>query len=338
MNIQQILDNAPHGAQRYYSGPIGSEYLRRASDVVECYRNGEWLGYFHPEISEKEWDEAVTLESLRKAPSAARLHKVSEPPRSDEGVGKHDEVFEVPRDRSDAFDTIRNHDDHVLALVSDAPSDAERMDVANLLWLKHDPDTGKVSHLYVGDTQWSEFSQCGIGYQRWNDSVTIASLKSRAKRKVDWSKAPDDATHALTTGPKWCGPSDTIGKITFGRVNADGVIENSLGPFLISDDAWVVLETRPAVSQGNTVDQTVTERGERYGKFKDGSVIMQDLKNIMRDTPNWEGLTPSQREALEMIQHKIGRILNGDPMYDDNWRDICGYSQLVLDELNGTVR
>ena len=86
------------------------------------------------------------------------------------------------------------------------------------------------------------------------------------------------------------------------------------------------------------VDTTITQRGERYGKFKDGSVIMQDLKNVMRDTPNWEGLSPSQRESLEMIQHKIGRILNGDPMYDDNWRDICGYSQLVLDELNGTVR
>jgi hypothetical protein len=86
------------------------------------------------------------------------------------------------------------------------------------------------------------------------------------------------------------------------------------------------------------VDTTITQRGERYGKFKDGAIIMQDLKNVMRDTPNWEGLTPSQREALEMIQHKIGRILNGDPMYDDNWRDICGYSQLILDELNGTVR
>ena len=91
-------------------------------------------------------------------------------------------------------------------------------------------------------------------------------------------------------------------------------------------------------SQPTDIDTTITQRGERYGKFKDGSVIMQDLKNIMRETPNWEGLTPSQREALEMIQHKIGRILNGDPMYDDNWRDICGYSQLVLDELNGTVR
>lgn len=36
-----------------------------------------------------------------------------------------------------------------------------------------------------------------------------------------------------------------------------------------------------------------------------------------------------------MIQHKIGRVLNGDPNYDDNWIDICGYSKLIADELKG---
>ena len=39
-----------------------------------------------------------------------------------------------------------------------------------------------------------------------------------------------------------------------------------------------------------------------------------------------------------MIQHKIGRILNGDPNYDDNWKDIAGYSKLIADELNGEVK
>jgi hypothetical protein len=36
-----------------------------------------------------------------------------------------------------------------------------------------------------------------------------------------------------------------------------------------------------------------------------------------------------------MIQHKIGRILNGDPDYVDNWDDIAGYSQLVAKLLRG---
>ena len=86
------------------------------------------------------------------------------------------------------------------------------------------------------------------------------------------------------------------------------------------------------------IDDTVTKRGERYGLFADGAVIMQELKDVMRATPGWERLTPSQREALEMIQHKIGRVLNGDPTYDDNWRDIAGYATLILNELNGVKR
>ena len=40
-----------------------------------------------------------------------------------------------------------------------------------------------------------------------------------------------------------------------------------------------------------------------------------------------------QREALEMIAHKIARILNGDPNYADNWIDIAGYATLVANRL-----
>lgn len=84
-----------------------------------------------------------------------------------------------------------------------------------------------------------------------------------------------------------------------------------------------------------TVDKTLTERGNRYGKFVDHAEITQSLKLVMQNTPNWDVLSPSQKEALEMIQHKIGRILNGDPDYDDSWVDIAGYSTLVAKELNG---
>ena len=34
-----------------------------------------------------------------------------------------------------------------------------------------------------------------------------------------------------------------------------------------------------------------------------------------------------------MIAHKMGRIVNGDPYYDDSWVDIVGYAQLVINEL-----
>jgi hypothetical protein len=77
------------------------------------------------------------------------------------------------------------------------------------------------------------------------------------------------------------------------------------------------------------------ERGSRYGPFSSHARITQDLKDVMRDTPNWLILTASQREALDMIAHKIGRILNGDPHYDDSWFDIAGYAQLEVDILRG---
>jgi hypothetical protein len=156
--------------------------------------------------------------------------------------------------------------------------------------------------------------------------------------KVDWDKAPDGTERYREQGIRpWLRKVD--GRVEYYDTDTERwviYLHNHVGI-----EHWRDATKRPKPTPTPTptdVDSTITQRGERYGKFKDGSVIMQDLKNIMRETPNWEGLTPSQREALEMIQHKIGRILNGDPMYDDNWRDICGYSQLVLDELNGAVR
>lgn len=86
------------------------------------------------------------------------------------------------------------------------------------------------------------------------------------------------------------------------------------------------------------VEELIAERGNRYGKFKDGAEIMQSLKDTMRDVDGWNNLTASQKEALDMIQHKIGRILNGDPTYDDSWKDIAGYATLIVNELNGEVR
>ena len=40
-------------------------------------------------------------------------------------------------------------------------------------------------------------------------------------------------------------------------------------------------------------------------------------------------------ESLTLICHKLARIANGDPFYDDSWKDIAGYSQLVVDILHG---
>ncbi len=83
------------------------------------------------------------------------------------------------------------------------------------------------------------------------------------------------------------------------------------------------------------INETLKERGSKYGPFSGHAAITQKIKNAMFDTAGWGKLNAPQREALEMIAHKIGRILNGDPNYDDSWRDIAGYAQLVVDIING---
>ena len=88
------------------------------------------------------------------------------------------------------------------------------------------------------------------------------------------------------------------------------------------------------MSSSTDIEEVLIERGNRYGEFDIHAQITQDLKTIMQETPNWSTMKPYMREALEMVQHKIGRILNGDPMYDDSWIDIVGYAQLVVDKIH----
>lgn len=89
-----------------------------------------------------------------------------------------------------------------------------------------------------------------------------------------------------------------------------------------------------------SVTDTLVERGKRYGKFKDHAYISQDLKQVVYRSldGNNNYLAPDQKEALEMICHKIARILNGDPNYADSWHDIAGYASLIADRLNGVSR
>jgi hypothetical protein len=85
-----------------------------------------------------------------------------------------------------------------------------------------------------------------------------------------------------------------------------------------------------------TIDQTLAERGTRYGTFGEHARIAQNIKAAMVDSRNWNILSPDKKEALEMLAHKTARILNGDPEYHDSWHDIIGYTKLVADTLDPT--
>lgn len=83
-----------------------------------------------------------------------------------------------------------------------------------------------------------------------------------------------------------------------------------------------------------SVVNTLAERGTRYGDFPTHATITQNIKRSYVESPNWETLPDSMKESLEMIAHKIGRILNGDPTYADSWHDIAGYATLIEQELS----
>ena len=86
-----------------------------------------------------------------------------------------------------------------------------------------------------------------------------------------------------------------------------------------------------------TIEQTLAERGKRYGSFMDHAQIAQALQELMRESGGWGRLASDQRQALQVIADKIARILNGDPNYHDNWHDIQGYAKLVADRIANIV-
>lgn len=86
------------------------------------------------------------------------------------------------------------------------------------------------------------------------------------------------------------------------------------------------------MSSTNT-EEVLKERGSRYGKFFDQATIEQNIKRSFADSPNWSILKDDARSSLEMIATKISRILQGDPDYVDNWVDMAGYSQLIVNRI-----
>ena len=86
------------------------------------------------------------------------------------------------------------------------------------------------------------------------------------------------------------------------------------------------------------INQTLLTREEQYGHYKTVGQISQDLKKVMRESPNYKVMPAPLQESLDMIANKISRILNGDPLYEDSWRDISGYATLALMEIEEMER
>lgn len=83
----------------------------------------------------------------------------------------------------------------------------------------------------------------------------------------------------------------------------------------------------------------LNEREQTHGTFLYQATTAQDLKDtvlalLCREASSNRHLDAVMKEAMELILTKISRIAHGNPRHRDAWADICGYAQLVVDQLD----
>lgn len=79
------------------------------------------------------------------------------------------------------------------------------------------------------------------------------------------------------------------------------------------------------------IEQTLEQRGNTYGEYKDNARITCLIMDILKAGTNYKALQPIHECSLMVIAQKMARIVNGDPNHKDNWHDIQGYAKLTED-------
>ena len=93
------------------------------------------------------------------------------------------------------------------------------------------------------------------------------------------------------------------------------------------------------------ITEVLTERGNRYGSYFSNALYTQNIyAEVML---MWTGnackfpckpIDAVIKETVHMVIHKLSRRLNGDKNYLDNYVDIIGYIQVMVDtfEINSS--
>jgi hypothetical protein len=95
-----------------------------------------------------------------------------------------------------------------------------------------------------------------------------------------------------------------------------------------------VTDAIPLYEEVTTTESILSERQAQYGSYSDVARITQEIKKSLLSGASYSNLSDEQKLSLDMIANKMARAVNGDVTYVDNWQDICGYGQLVVDSLN----
>lgn len=91
----------------------------------------------------------------------------------------------------------------------------------------------------------------------------------------------------------------------------------------------------PQNNQIESVEEVLKDRTKTYGSFNSNALCTQEMYKVALCGESNHKLMSIHKEAIHMILHKISRIVNGDPNYDDSWVDISGYATLVVKHIRG---
>lgn len=93
------------------------------------------------------------------------------------------------------------------------------------------------------------------------------------------------------------------------------------------------------VSTGLDVQKLVrVTRHATHGDFGLNAEVSQRIKAVYEWAMQQEGssdLTAIQKEVLDFMASKIGRVLSGKADHVDHWDDLAGYPTLVANHLRG---
>lgn len=140
-------------------------------------------------------------------------------------------------------------------------------------------------------------------------------MKMKDHYTDDWGNALDSTNNAL-------------GKLLRERLDS-GIIPVRC----TTDELKKIAPVMIGRNMNKTIDETLEQRGNNYGDYRDVAYAAQELKKTLRYSKSWHSMEPYMQESLDMICNKMARIVNGNPYYDDSWHDICGYATLVEKQL-----
>jgi len=187
----------------------------------------------------------------------------------------------------------------------------------------------------LSDTCIDDMGIANAQKQSERQDVPTAADIDWAKADIDWSTAPEGATHY----------SKRFGEYYKAE---DGFLLN----YLADESRWIVLidwsisalesphfemikrtesitDVARSIEEARQVEATLAERQNQYGDFKDVAHLSQGLQSLL----SVGNFSDTQQEAMQMICSKLARLACGDADHVDSWHDIAGYATLVVKDL-----